>query len=68
MNVLFLDSIEKETFGGMEEWIRLVAHGLARRGHRITVAGRPGSKYLERVKSTGNGPYRAISTLSQLEN
>ena len=52
MNVLFLDSIERETYGGMEEWIRLVAQGLAYRDHNITVAGRPGSKYLERVNAT----------------
>jgi glycosyltransferase involved in cell wall biosynthesis len=52
MNLLFLNSIEAETFGGMEEWIRLVASGLAARGHRVTVAGRPGSKYLERIAAT----------------
>lgn len=49
MNILFLDSIEKETYGGMEEWIRLVANGLARTGHNITVVGRKNSEFLKRV-------------------
>ena len=54
MKLLFLNSIEAETFGGMEEWIRLVASGLASRGHDVTVAGRPGSKYLQRVAATAD--------------
>ena len=42
MNVLFLDSIEIDTYGGREEWIRLTAVGLYGRGHTVTVAGRRG--------------------------
>jgi glycosyltransferase involved in cell wall biosynthesis len=52
MNVLFLDSIERQTYGGMEEWIRLVARGLRRRGHGVLVAGRSGSEFLRRVTAT----------------
>lgn len=51
MNILFLDSIEPATYGGMEEWIRLVAAGLAERGHAVSVAGRPGSEFLRRIES-----------------
>ena len=51
MNVLFLDSIDRETYGGMEEWIRLVTNGLAERGHKCLVVGRPESAFLRRVKS-----------------
>jgi glycosyltransferase involved in cell wall biosynthesis len=51
MNILFLDSIERETYGGMEEWIRLVAGGLASHGHRAVVAGRAGSEFLRRAGS-----------------
>jgi glycosyltransferase involved in cell wall biosynthesis len=59
MNLMFLDSIEKETYGGMEEWIRLVSSGLADRGHKVMVAGRPGSEFLRRIeKSSG-----AVETL-----
>lgn len=53
MNILFLDSIEGETYGGMEEWIRLVATGLTGRGHMTLVAGRCGSEFLRRVGSAG---------------
>jgi len=49
MNILFLNSIDEPTYGGMEEWIRLMASGLRNRGHRITVAGRKGSEFLRRV-------------------
>jgi len=52
MNILFLDSIEKETYGGMEKWIRLTATGLAKRGHQVTVAGHPRSEFLRRIANT----------------
>ncbi|MEW5994530.1 MAG: glycosyltransferase family 4 protein [Candidatus Zixiibacteriota bacterium] len=51
MNILFLNSIEKGTYGGMEEWTRLVARSLVERGHRVTVAGRTGSEYIRRAVS-----------------
>jgi glycosyltransferase involved in cell wall biosynthesis len=50
MNILFFDAIDTETFGGYENWILLTARHLARRGHGITVAGRPGSEYLRRLR------------------
>ncbi len=53
MKVMFLDSIETATYGGMEEWIRLVGTGLAARGHDVTVSGRAGSQFLRRVSSYG---------------
>jgi len=52
MNVLFLNSIEKKTYGGMEEWIRLAATGLAQRRHNVTVAGRTDSEYLRRISNS----------------
>ncbi len=52
MNILFLDTIEREIFGGVENWIGLVARGLISRGHRVTVAGRAGSEFLRRSKLT----------------
>ena len=64
MNLLFLDSIEAETYGGMEEWIRLVAEGLAARGHSVTVAGRPGSEFLRRVEASTTGVEILPITLS----
>ncbi len=55
MNILFLDSIESGVYGGMEEWIRIVADGLAAREHNVTVAGRPGSEFLRRLGETTKG-------------
>jgi glycosyltransferase involved in cell wall biosynthesis len=52
MNLLFLDSIERDVFGGMEEWIRLVASGLRRRGHRTAVASRAASALFERIAAS----------------
>lgn len=52
MNILFLDSIERGTFGGVEAWIGLVSAGLSKRGHTITVAGRIGSEFLRRTAIT----------------
>ena len=51
MNILFLDSIDKNTYGGMEEWIRLVGAGLHQKGHNVYVSGREDSKFLERVSA-----------------
>lgn len=52
MNIAFLNSIEKNTYGGMEEWIRLVADGLNCRGHKVTLIGRKDSLFLKRVNKT----------------
>ncbi len=57
MNLLFLNSIEVGTYGGMEDWIRLVASGLSQRGHNVTVSGRKNSEFLKRV-SAGNTKLR----------
>lgn len=54
MNILFLDSVDPKTYGGMEEWIRLVASGLAKRGHTVSVCGRKESEFLRRIKSADN--------------
>jgi glycosyltransferase involved in cell wall biosynthesis len=51
MNLLFLDSVDRGTFGGYENWIVLVAKHFAGRDHQVTVVGRPGSEYLRRTKA-----------------
>ncbi len=56
MNILFLDSIDKETYGGMEEWIKLVSDGLTARGHTVAVAGRTGSRFLRRIAANTTVP------------
>ena len=54
MNILFLDSIDETTYGGMEEWVRLVASGLQAQRHRVTIAGRRGSEFLRRVAASNS--------------
>jgi glycosyltransferase involved in cell wall biosynthesis len=51
MNILFLDSIDRETFGGYENWIRLAAGHFVRKGDHVTVAGRSNSEYLRRLRA-----------------
>ena len=51
MKLLFLNSIDDKTYGGMEEWIRLVATGLQKCGHEITVCGRRNSEFLKRLEN-----------------
>ncbi|HUV30314.1 MAG TPA: glycosyltransferase family 4 protein [Acidobacteriota bacterium] len=55
MNILFLDAIDRDTFGGYENWILLTARHMQMRGHRVTVAGRAGSEYLRRAGLLSNG-------------
>lgn len=55
MNLLFLNSIETDVFGGVESWIGFVSKGLLKRGHTIAIAGRPGSEFLRRTAATAPG-------------
>ena len=50
MNILFIDSIEKNIYGGMEEWIRLVAVGLTGMGHSVTICTRKDSEFIKRLE------------------
>ena len=49
MNLLFLDSIAGDVYGGLESWIGMVSAGMIEKGHRVTAVGRPGSEYLRRT-------------------
>ena len=49
MNILFFDSIDTDIFGGLENWIGIIASNFVERGHDITVAGRPQSEFLRRI-------------------
>ncbi len=49
MNLMFLDSIPEDVYGGLESWIGMVSAGLVRRGHKVLAVGRPGSEYLRRT-------------------
>ncbi|NOY87943.1 MAG: glycosyltransferase, partial [FCB group bacterium] len=49
MNIAFLDSVDKKTYGGMEEWIRLVAWGLQKRQHKVFILSREDSVFFKRI-------------------
>ncbi len=55
MNLLFLNSIDTDVFGGIESWIGFVSKGLLKRGHKISIAGRPGSEFIRRTAVTAPG-------------
>lgn len=55
MNLLFLNSIETDVFGGVESWIGFVSKGLIERGHRVGIAGRPGSEFIRRTAASAPG-------------
>lgn len=48
MKILYLNSVGVESWGGGEKWMFVSASGLRDRGHRIFVAGRRDSLFLER--------------------
>jgi len=52
MNLMFLNSIDEHSYGGMEEWIRLAASGLKSRGHQVTICGRKNSEFLKRLNNS----------------
>ncbi|MCX6834780.1 MAG: hypothetical protein NTW07_06545, partial [candidate division Zixibacteria bacterium] len=54
MNLLFLDSVDRGTFGGYENWICLVANYFVEHDHQVTVVGRPGSEYLRRTSAVSD--------------
>jgi glycosyltransferase involved in cell wall biosynthesis len=49
MNVVFVNLIGREKFGGGEKWMISAATQLAGRGHRILMIGRAGSVFLDRA-------------------
>jgi len=49
MNILFFDSIDKDIFGGLENWIGMVASRFVGAGHNVIAAGRPESEFLRRI-------------------
>jgi glycosyltransferase involved in cell wall biosynthesis len=49
LNILFLNSIEKKVWGGLEHWMEMCGLGLAGAGHNVFFAGRTGSQFQERM-------------------
>lgn len=53
MNLMFLNSIAGNTYGGVESWMVRVASEMSRRGHKVVAAGRPGSVFLDYMRHDG---------------
>ena len=53
MNILVLNSIHKEIWGGGEKWMTTTAAGLRDKGHQVTVAGRQDSQFLKKASELG---------------
>ena len=55
MNLLILDSIDTKTFGGYQNWICLIAPELVKRGHKVTIVGRPQAEFYNRFEEQKAG-------------
>ena len=53
MNILFINSIARNKFGGGEKWMVNAAKGLLERGHRIMLASRHNSRILDYAARAG---------------
>lgn len=56
MNLMFLNSIARNTYGGVESWMVRVASEMSRRSHKVVAVGRRGSVFLEYMRHTGSRP------------
>ncbi|MBF0586871.1 glycosyltransferase [Prosthecochloris sp. N3] len=53
MNILFINSIGKDKFGGGEKWMVNAAKGLADRGHTVRIASKKHSRILDYARKQG---------------
>ena len=53
LSILFLNSIAPAKYGGGEKWMIDASSGLVRRGHRVWLVGRPGSRFLAMASARG---------------
>jgi glycosyltransferase involved in cell wall biosynthesis len=69
ISLLVLNPVGAEGWGGVEQWLSDLAVGLRERGHRVSVAGRPGSLWMRRARDAGfplcEVPLRADFQLGQ---
>jgi glycosyltransferase involved in cell wall biosynthesis len=50
MNILFLNSMNPDEFGGGEKWMIAAAKGLQSRGHRVTLAGKEKARFVKNAQ------------------
>lgn len=48
-----MNSVGKDTWGGVEKWMWLVGCGMRDRGHAVWCGARPGSRFLQRCSESG---------------
>ena len=53
ISILILNPVGAEGWGGVEQWLTDLAVGLRERGHRVSIAGRPGSLWMRRAEAAG---------------
>jgi len=53
MSLLFMNPIEEEVWGGVEQWMTAVARAMKDRGHSVLLSGRPHSLWLDRGREQG---------------
>jgi glycosyltransferase involved in cell wall biosynthesis len=71
MNILFVSSVGRDTFGGGEKWMVDAAKGLAARGHHVVLGSKGNSKTLKCAAANGvqttvfeiHGDFSPLNTL-----
>jgi len=53
LNILFLNSVKVNTFGGVERWMLNLGKGLYERGHKIYYSAKKGSIFINTCRSIG---------------
>lgn len=53
LNILFINSIQSNKWGGVEKWMITVAKGLKKKGHSVYVCDRPDGRFIGRAKESG---------------
>lgn len=53
MNILFLNSMKPDEYGGGEKWMISAAKGLKEKGHHVIIAGRTQSLFIRKAQAGG---------------
>lgn len=61
MRVLMLNTTPVKVFGGVEQWMVRAAAGLIERGHTVRAMGRPGSRFVSRMRQAHIPTHRSGS-------
>jgi glycosyltransferase involved in cell wall biosynthesis len=59
-NILFLDAVKEDIWGGLENWMMVAGKELSRRGHAVSFGGRADSLFLYRVREKTGLPVHEL--------